>query len=81
MFSTESSFITSKVIVTTTLFLSLSLVPARADDLTMMIEEHLASLGYDTGTVDGEAGVKTAVAISQPAFFRPRSTKDLLPQR
>jgi peptidoglycan hydrolase-like protein with peptidoglycan-binding domain len=65
MFSTESSFITSKVIVTTTLFLSLSLVPARADDLTMMIEEHLASLGYDTGAVDGEADVKTAVAISQ----------------
>jgi peptidoglycan hydrolase-like protein with peptidoglycan-binding domain len=65
MFSTESSFIALKVIVTTIIFLSLSLVPARADDLTMMIEEHLASLGYDTGTVDGEADVKTAVAISQ----------------
>lgn len=65
MFSTESSFTVSNFIVTTTLCLSLSLVPARADDLTMMIEEHLASLGYDAGTVDGEADVKTAVAISQ----------------
>lgn len=48
-----------------TLLLACCISNARADDLTLMIEEHLASLGYDTGTVDGEADVKTAVAISQ----------------
>ena len=38
---------------------------AYADELVQIIEEKLAALGYDTGSVDGEATVKTAVAISQ----------------
>ena len=38
---------------------------AVADELVQIIEEHLDALGYDTGEVDGEATVKTAVAISQ----------------
>lgn len=40
-------------------------VVAQADDLTMRVEQNLAALGYDPGTVDGEADVKTAIAISQ----------------
>ena len=38
---------------------------AAADELVQIIEEQLDALGYDTGAVDGEATVKTAVAISQ----------------
>lgn len=38
---------------------------AVADDLTKMIEEKLAALGYDTGEVDGESTTETVVAISQ----------------
>ena len=38
---------------------------AVADDLTRMIEEKLAALGYDTGEVDGESTTETVVAISQ----------------
>jgi peptidoglycan hydrolase-like protein with peptidoglycan-binding domain len=38
---------------------------AAADELVQIIEEKLDALGYDTGAVDGEATVKTAVAISQ----------------
>lgn len=38
---------------------------ASADELTAMIEENLAALGYDTGKVDGEADVSTAIAISK----------------
>ena len=38
---------------------------AIADDLTKMIEEKLAALGYDTGEVDGESTTETIVAISQ----------------
>ena len=38
---------------------------AAADELTQMVEDGLSQLGYDTGTVDGEADVKTAIAISQ----------------
>ena len=38
---------------------------AAADELTQMVEESLSTLGYDTGTVDGEADVKTAIAVSQ----------------
>jgi len=38
---------------------------AAADELTQMVEDSLSQLGYDTGTVDGEADVKTAIAVSQ----------------
>ena len=38
---------------------------AAADELTQMVEDSLSKLGYDTGTVDGEADVKTAIAVSQ----------------
>jgi peptidoglycan hydrolase-like protein with peptidoglycan-binding domain len=42
-----------------------SLQLAAADELTQMVEDSLSQLGYDTGTVDGEADVKTAIAVSQ----------------
>lgn len=38
---------------------------AASDELTQMVEDSLSQLGYDTGTVDGEADVKTAIAVSQ----------------
>ena len=38
---------------------------AAADELTQMVEDSLSQLGYDTGAVDGEADVKTAIAVSQ----------------
>jgi len=38
---------------------------AAADDLTMMVEQDLARLGYDTGPVDGEETMETVVAISK----------------
>jgi peptidoglycan hydrolase-like protein with peptidoglycan-binding domain len=38
---------------------------AAADELTQMVEDSLSQLGYDTGVVDGEADVKTAIAVSQ----------------
>ena len=38
---------------------------AMAEDLTKMIEEKLAALGYDTGAVDGESTTETVLAISQ----------------
>jgi peptidoglycan hydrolase-like protein with peptidoglycan-binding domain len=38
---------------------------AGADDLTMVVQEDLQSLGYDVGAVDGELSTKTAIAISQ----------------
>ena len=38
---------------------------AAADELTQMVEDSLAQLGYDTGAVDGEADMKTAIAVSQ----------------
>jgi peptidoglycan hydrolase-like protein with peptidoglycan-binding domain len=39
--------------------------PAVADDLTRMIQEDLARLGYDPGPATGEASTETIVAISQ----------------
>ena len=36
-----------------------------ADDLTMMIEQDLARLGYETGLVDGEETLETVIAISK----------------
>lgn len=42
-----------------------SAATALADDLTMMVEQDLARLGYDTGPVDGEATIETVVAISK----------------
>jgi peptidoglycan hydrolase-like protein with peptidoglycan-binding domain len=43
----------------------LCIANAAADELTAMIERDLAALGYDTGSVDGEADMRTAIAISQ----------------
>lgn len=40
-------------------------VGVTADDLTKMIQEELAALGYDTGNVEGEFSTETAIAISQ----------------
>ena len=50
-------------IISATLVLSSGI--ATADDLTMMIEQDLARLGYETGPVDGEETAETAIAISQ----------------
>ena len=36
-----------------------------ADELTMMVEESLAALGYATGAVDGEESMETVIAISK----------------
>ena len=38
---------------------------AAADDLTKVVEENLAALGYDTGPVDGEETMETVIAISK----------------
>lgn len=38
---------------------------ARADELTLQVEQGLAALGYDTGPVDGTQTVATTVAISK----------------
>lgn len=38
---------------------------ALADDLVQLIQQDLATLGYDVGTVDGEMSTRTAVAISR----------------
>ena len=38
---------------------------ASADDLTMMVQADLATLGYDAGDANGEATTKTIVAISK----------------
>lgn len=38
---------------------------AVADELTKMAQEHLTRLGYETGAIDGEMNVTTAVAISK----------------
>ena len=54
-----------RVSLVSTLLMLLCPILGIADDLTMMIEEKLAALGYDTGKVDGEADVMTVVAISQ----------------
>lgn len=38
---------------------------AVADDLTLMVEQDLARLGYETGPVDGEETMETVIAISK----------------
>ena len=38
---------------------------AAADELTMMVEQDLSALGYDTGPVDGEETMQTVIAISK----------------
>jgi peptidoglycan hydrolase-like protein with peptidoglycan-binding domain len=38
---------------------------ATADELTMMVEQDLARLGYETGPVDGEETIETVIAISK----------------
>lgn len=49
------------------LIVALSMLPwaAHADDLTKIIQQDLVTLGYDPGSVDGEATTKTIVAISK----------------
>jgi peptidoglycan hydrolase-like protein with peptidoglycan-binding domain len=53
------------IILLIVVFSVFAAVNAEADDLTRMIEENLAALGYDTGEVDGESTTATAIAISQ----------------
>jgi peptidoglycan hydrolase-like protein with peptidoglycan-binding domain len=38
---------------------------ATADELTMMVEQDLERLGYETGPVDGEETLETVIAISK----------------
>jgi hypothetical protein len=40
-------------------------IASLADDLTMMVEKDLATLGYETGPVDGEETLETTIAISK----------------
>ncbi|WP_191621132.1 peptidoglycan-binding domain-containing protein [Marinihelvus fidelis] len=48
------------------LLLGLVLVPvAGADDLTKMAQQDLATLGYEVGAIDGNAGTQTVIAISK----------------
>ncbi len=51
--------------VLTALIFGLVLSPAMGDELTLLVEQDLARLGYDTGDVDGEESVETIVAISK----------------
>ncbi len=46
---------------------AMALLPglATADELTQVIQQDLAALGYDPGNTDGEASTKTVVAISK----------------
>jgi len=39
--------------------------PTNADELTQMVQQDLAAMGYDTGGTDGEMTMQTAVAISK----------------
>jgi peptidoglycan hydrolase-like protein with peptidoglycan-binding domain len=48
-----------------TILVSLASATALADDLTLMVEQDLAALGYDTGAVDGEETMETVIAISK----------------
>ena len=36
-----------------------------SDNLTQMVQKHLAALGYDTGNTDGDMSLETTIAISQ----------------
>ena len=36
-----------------------------SDNLTQMVQKHLAALGYDTGNTDGDLSLETTIAISQ----------------
>lgn len=47
------------------LFSTISLPSALADDLTQIIQEDLAALGYDTGNANGEMTTATIIAISK----------------
>lgn len=47
------------------LFLTVASTYAVADDLTLMVEQDLAGLGYETGPVDGEETMETIIAISK----------------
>lgn len=49
----------------TTLLLTLFVPSAFADELTQIIQEDLAALGYETGGVDGEMTTATIIAISK----------------
>jgi len=46
-------------------FLLVLAASADADDMTLMIEQDLERLGYDTGDVDGEETLETTIAISK----------------
>ena len=39
--------------------------PAHADELTQQLQMNLVKLGYDPGSIDGEATTATAIAVSQ----------------
>ena len=39
--------------------------PALSDELTQLVQQDLARLGYDPGPVDGHPGTKTIIAVSR----------------
>ena len=43
----------------------MSMQPVLADELTLMVEQDLNRLGYETGPVDGEETMETVIAISK----------------
>ena len=47
------------------LFSIINVPSAFADELTQIIQQDLAALGYDTGGVDGEMTMETVIAISK----------------
>jgi peptidoglycan hydrolase-like protein with peptidoglycan-binding domain len=48
-----------------TCFAVMTVQPLLADELTLMVEQDLDRLGYETGPVDGEETMETVIAISK----------------
>ncbi|CAA0090991.1 Uncharacterised protein [Halioglobus japonicus] len=55
--------------------------PALSDELVQIVQQDLTTLGYDTGTTDGEAGTKTIIAVSKfQAEHNMEVTGEITPQ-
>ena len=53
------------IAIASTCFATMSMQSVWADDLTLMVEQDLQRLGYETGAVDGEETMETVIAISK----------------
>jgi peptidoglycan hydrolase-like protein with peptidoglycan-binding domain len=71
-----------KLLIPTLVLVVLTLPgPAGADELTAIIQQDLATLGYDPGNLDGEATVQTVVAVSKfQAEHELEVTGEITPQ-